>query len=273
MPDKKLCFVAGPIGAAGSPDRRHADWLLKGIIEPVFSIDFVDFKVERADNIATPGMIDSQVINRLLDAELVIADMTLLNANAFYEMGIRHMKRKPIIHMFQEGQEIPFDVKPHRAIPFDYDIPQQLTEAQNNLRAAVKEVLADEFVVENPVTRARGQEKIDEHAMPELMVLSTKISAIDDGLKELQAVVGAMRREARLLTTPRPPEYVEFTKLADLGKSISTVQETLARAAEPARVALRNLEKHANSIQALKTLPTVENFSVPPKGKPEGSSA
>jgi len=29
----KLCFVIGPIGDAGTETRRHADWLLKGIIK------------------------------------------------------------------------------------------------------------------------------------------------------------------------------------------------------------------------------------------------
>jgi hypothetical protein len=46
--------------------------------QPVFENNFTDFKVERADKITSPGMIDSQVINRLLDAPLVIADMSLL---------------------------------------------------------------------------------------------------------------------------------------------------------------------------------------------------
>lgn len=63
-------------------------------------------------------MIDTQMINHLLDADLVIVDMSLLNANAFYEMGIRHMARKPVIHMFVAGTSIPFDVKSYRAIEF-----------------------------------------------------------------------------------------------------------------------------------------------------------
>jgi hypothetical protein len=62
-------------------------------------------------------MIDSQIITSLLDAELVIADLSFLNPNAFYEIGIRHMVQKPIIHMFIEGTDLPFDVKPFRGDP------------------------------------------------------------------------------------------------------------------------------------------------------------
>src|SRR5687767_3080100 len=116
MPEtkQKVCFVVSPIGDAGTKERIHADWLLDGIINPVFEAHFKDYMVERSDKVKLPGMIDSQVINRLHEAELVIVDMSLRNPNVFYEMGIRHMKRLPIIHMFLAGEDIPFDVKPHR---------------------------------------------------------------------------------------------------------------------------------------------------------------
>jgi hypothetical protein len=96
---QKVCFVVSPIGDPESQQRIHADWLLKGIIKPTFSAHFGDFRVLRADEISTPGLIDSQVITLLLDAEIVIADMSFQNANVFYEMGIRHMKRLPTIHI------------------------------------------------------------------------------------------------------------------------------------------------------------------------------
>jgi hypothetical protein len=163
---RRTCFVVGPIGADGSPTRGHADWLLDEIIKPVFEAHFKDFDVVRSDKIAEPGMIDSQVINRLLDAELVIADMSLLNPNAFYEIGLRHMERKPIIHIFRAGEVIPFDVKPYRAIPFAFEHPKQRFEARDQLKQAVDAVLDLDYQVENPVTRARGYAELSRHAMP-----------------------------------------------------------------------------------------------------------
>jgi hypothetical protein len=88
---QKLCFVIGPIGDAGTEARTHADWLLNGIIRPVFQVHFPDYLVQRADEIKAPGDINSQIINRLMSAALVIADMSMHNANAFYELAVRHM--------------------------------------------------------------------------------------------------------------------------------------------------------------------------------------
>jgi hypothetical protein len=188
MPDaSKLCFVIGPIGLSGSEPRRHADWLLKGIIRPVFSTTFPDFTVQRADEISEPGAISSQVINRLLSADLVIADMSLANPNAFYEMGIRHMKRLPTVHMYLDGQDIPFDVKPYRAIAFKYQSPDDLITAQGALKLAVEEVIKPGFVVDNPVTQARGRDEFEETATPLQRTMLERVDALARQVAELNA--------------------------------------------------------------------------------------
>ena len=107
---QELCFVIGPIGEVETDFRLHADWLLKGIIRPVFNQHFPKFKVERADEIKAAGNISSQIITRLTKAKLVIADMSLHNANAFYEeLAARHSVRLPTIHMILKGWNIVMD--------------------------------------------------------------------------------------------------------------------------------------------------------------------
>lgn len=196
---KKICFVVGPIGDDGSPERNHADWLLCGIIEPVFNQEFDDYSVVRADKIATPGMINSQVINHLLEAELVIADMSFQNANAFYEMGIRHLKALPVIHMFLEGQTIPFDVKPYRAIPFKFGNPKDVDKAKDLLIEVVREIIKPGYQVENPVTRARGREKFDENAteaqrliVGELQELRERVQSVESRMATKSISVSPM---------------------------------------------------------------------------------
>jgi hypothetical protein len=140
------------------------EYIIKPAVSPQYS-------VLRADQIAAPGLIDSQVITQLLEADLVVADMSFQNANVFYEMGIRHVVRRPIIHMYHEGQIIPFDVKPQRAIPFKLANPKDIAKAIAELGSAVDEMLKPGFEVETPVTRARGIRKLDEHPMPALDIL------------------------------------------------------------------------------------------------------
>ncbi len=194
----KTCFVVGPIGDAGTPTRGHADWLLDEIIAPVFAEHFKEFEVIRSDRIAQPGMIDSQVINHLLNADLVIADLSFQNANVFYEMGIRHMAVKPIIHMFLAAQAmaIPFDVKPYRAIPFAFEHPKQRFEARDKLKEAVDAVLAPGYQVENPVTRARGYAEISQHAMPGMEVVLMEIESLKTRVQMAETAAGVAQDTA-----------------------------------------------------------------------------
>ncbi len=147
----KLCFVVGPIGKAGSKARIHADRLLAKIIRPVMS-KFPEFAVKRADEDARPGLIDIHMIDDLLDAELVIADLSRSNPNAFYEIGIRHVAQRPIIHMQLASEKIPFDIAGYRAIKFSLT---KVQSARNGLSRAVEAVLAPGYKVENPFTRKR----------------------------------------------------------------------------------------------------------------------
>lgn len=181
---KKLCFVVGPIGPDGGDDRIHADWLLEGIIQPVMT-EFSDFEVQRADQMTEPGLIDAQVINALLNAELVIADLSQLNPNAFYEIGIRHMIQKPIIHMQLADQKIPFDLSLYRAIKFARVRPRDLQTAREQLKAQVQSVLSAGYQVENPVTNARGRLKLEQHATPEMRILVDRIESLEASLTSL----------------------------------------------------------------------------------------
>jgi hypothetical protein len=188
MPDnsKKLCFVIGPIGNEGSEPRIHADWLYEGIIAPVLEQHFPDLHLDRADKIAAPGRVDGQIINRLYEADLVIADLSFHNPNAFYELAIRHNVGKPMIHMIRKGEQIPFDVIGHRAIHFSTLRISDVKEAQAALRPAVAAALADGFKADNPIMHARGELQLQQNASPEIRVITDEIESIKSQIMNLQ---------------------------------------------------------------------------------------
>jgi hypothetical protein len=185
--DKKLCFVVGPIGDPDTEVRRHADWLLKGIIKPVFEAHFPNYNVLRADEIVSPGSINSQVITRIMDAALVIADMSMHNANAFYELAIRHMVGLPTIHMIGTDWKIPFDVASFRAITFSVIEYSDLERAREALKTTVQEVNKPGFAVENPITHARGVVQFKEHASEELRVILDEMQSLKERISRAEA--------------------------------------------------------------------------------------
>src|SRR5947209_3018170 len=192
MPDQKYCFVIGPVGDDASERRIHADWLYDGIIVPVFKEHFPEFTVERSDRISTPGMVSSQMINRLFDADLVICDLSFHNANAFYEMAIRYNVGGPIIHMIRKNEPIPFDVIPHRAIQFAVQQHSELLLAQQLLLPAIKEATAPGFEADNPILHARGKLKLQQNASPEMKVITEELASLRSALAQTNAFIASV---------------------------------------------------------------------------------
>jgi hypothetical protein len=155
MPDepKKKCFVIAPIGEEGSAHREHSDTVLNYIINPV--LDALGFEPgDRADKLGKPGIITTQILERIAKDDLVIADLTDHNPNVFYELAIRHGMRKPFIQMIKGDQKIPFDVGQQRTIKFDATTLKGGELAKTELTAQVKACFAEGFEMETPLGRA-----------------------------------------------------------------------------------------------------------------------
>lgn len=118
--ESKNCFVICPIGDKDSPTREWSDLIFEWIIKPV--TEKIGYKTFRASDLAEPGIITSQIVQNLIDADLVIADLTFGNPNVFYELAIRHVTKKPCIHMIRSGDRIPFDIASNRTISLGTDI-------------------------------------------------------------------------------------------------------------------------------------------------------
>jgi hypothetical protein len=74
--------------------------------------------------IASQGNIRHDMFAKLLTADLVIADLSIHNANVFYELGIRHALRdKHTFLIRHSADEVPFDLKTDRYLSYDAERP------------------------------------------------------------------------------------------------------------------------------------------------------
>lgn len=112
-------FVIMPFGKKKGADGAIYDFnaIYSQLIKP--ALEMAGFEAFRADEETTSGDILTDMFQELLLADLCIADMSIDNANVFYELGIRHAFRKRGIVHIQAGRSyMPFDVFNVRTIPY-----------------------------------------------------------------------------------------------------------------------------------------------------------
>ncbi len=143
----KPCFIITPIGEPGSEVFTKAMGLIKSVIKPVLLEN--GFFPLPANDIASAGSINKQVIEHVVNDELVIANLTGFNPNVMYELAIRHSYKKKVIIMAEKGPKLPFDVNDQRTI-FYNDTLHGVEEAVKELKKMIKVVLKDE-VTSNPI--------------------------------------------------------------------------------------------------------------------------
>lgn len=202
-----MCFVIGPIGSAGSEERKHADFLLHGLIKHVLEVEEFGYLVKRADEDADPGMITDRMISDIINAELVVADLTGLNANAFYELGIRHSANKSAIHIADAKTVLPFDNMTHRVTFVDISDWRSLETARSGLAAAARAIKAPDYRVSNPITQANLSFQMRGSADPRDRVLAEvqeRLAALEKAVEnrrlDTEMIAANLARAARLRT-------------------------------------------------------------------------
>ncbi len=148
------CFYISPIGEDGSEHKAHSDLFLGSIVEP--ALEEFGLKVIRADKIGKPGMITAQVLEYILRAKLVIADLSFHNPNVFYELSLRHASRLPTVQLIRKCDKIPFDLDQFRTIQIDtasiYTMVPNLQTYKAEIATQVRMALKDPDSVDNPLS-------------------------------------------------------------------------------------------------------------------------
>lgn len=125
-----LVFAAMPFGVRSEPGGARAvdfDAIYDECIRPV--VETAGMEVIRADEETLGGIIHRPMYERLLLAEVVVADLTFANANVFYELGVRHAaKPRSTILIYAKVGHLPFDVAPIRAIPYELDAAGRISD-------------------------------------------------------------------------------------------------------------------------------------------------
>lgn len=224
---EKICFIISTIGSDNSEPREKADEKLNYLFAP--TLEKLGYKPIRADGEDIPGSITRKIVERIIESDMVIADITDENPNVFYELAIRNSVNKPIIIIKSPTQKPPFDIQDTRAISVDMSKPKiwqsaisqlenQIKEAEKDPKQASKSILSDfvpQMKLEKPIDRDS-----------EMML---KLKDIDDKLKTIQPKTSGLKTNDLFDFTLPNPKYDVECKSCHYAIPISRKERTMQK--------------------------------------------
>ena len=227
----KTCFVVCPIGKEDSLERKRSDTVLKHIIKPI--CETLDFDVIRVDQIHDVDKIDNTILEHLEKADLVIADLTAHNPNAYYELGYRHALGKPLIPIMEEGTKIPFDLSHVRTISYVTNDFDKAEGTKNKIRDTILALNISSDKENQELTIPRTTSELTISTIPYLL-------AIEDRLEDIKALILTKNDEL-------------ISKIFDM--SINQIQKNSAKPEDKAmEMFFSTLFKEPNKLEAIMEL-------------------
>jgi O-acetyl-ADP-ribose deacetylase (regulator of RNase III) len=108
---RQTCFVIMPYGTRPDLDGKEVnfDRVYEQMIKP--AVTEADLDCVRCDDIAQPGWIHERMLRHILQDRVAIVDTSTLNANVFYELGVRHaLCRSVTVLIHRKGTTWPFNI-------------------------------------------------------------------------------------------------------------------------------------------------------------------
>jgi len=140
-------FIVRPFGTKGNINFNDVQ---KHLIAPALAA--LDVQGDTTEPFLQAGNIRADMFQQLLVADIVVADISVHNANVFYELGIRHalQPKRTFLLRAKSGKErnertaedeVPFDLRTDRYLEYDAERPADKLEL---LIEALRQTIANE---------------------------------------------------------------------------------------------------------------------------------
>ncbi len=130
--NKEHCFVIMPFG--GYFDQYYTD-----IYKP--SIEANGLVSLRVDSLLKPSTIVSDIWELTNSSKIMLADLTGINPNVMYELGLAHAIAKPTILISETIDSVPYDLRSIRVLTFDKNETGWDEKLRKNLTQSIAETL------------------------------------------------------------------------------------------------------------------------------------
>lgn len=157
MVKKKLCFVIMPFSSTNRCTSEQWTEIFNNVHKPAVTGSRLGYRCVRS-NIRTGAFI-KDILMQLNQADVVLADLTDMNPNVFYELGVRHTLRNRTILVSQTMDDVPSDLRQYGVITYE-TTPNGVVEYKKNLNNLLRDIRDDPDRADNPVSDYLHQKSI-----------------------------------------------------------------------------------------------------------------
>lgn len=136
----KKCFVIMPFGKKKDLDGTEIDfdYVYHEMIEK--AVEGLGVDCERCDEIPDTGAIHKKMFKGIFEADVSVVDITSLNPNVFYELGVRHALHKYVTLVIRKNsdQSIPFNIRGLNIVGYDIGSQDQIDKTIKSVRELIQ---------------------------------------------------------------------------------------------------------------------------------------
>lgn len=208
MKQRKKCFVIMPVSKTKSCTADEWTGIFAQMIKPAVTGSRFGFTCERSE--PRTGNLIRDILNELNSADVVIADLTDMNPNVFYELGVRHTLRNRTILIAQDEKYVPSDLRSYWVIFYEKNL-SGLQDFKNKVRGILKEMMDNPEKPDSPVAdflENRNISLLSQEKSANVKKLTALLSELSYDLKQIDAVVetanknkaSRLQKKGKLLT-------------------------------------------------------------------------
>ena len=190
-----------------SSTKRHTTegWteIFEDLHRPAITGSRLGYKCERS-KIGTGSFI-KDILLQLNQADVVLADLTDMNPNVFYELGVRHALKNRTILVSQTMDDVPSDLKQYGVITYGTS-PKSVAEYKKKISETLKNIRNDPDRADNPVSDYLNLKSIIIDPFEAKMIEKKLVALISEcsfNLSVIKEGLGIAEREDKSITAAR----------------------------------------------------------------------
>ena len=104
------------------------------------AVESLGIDCDRCDEIVETGSIHAKMFRGIFEADVAVVDVSFLNPNVYYELGVRHALNKytTLVIRKNSNQPPPFNISGFNILGYDIDDDEKLKASRQKISEYVK---------------------------------------------------------------------------------------------------------------------------------------